>query len=502
MAKGSIPVLVGVGQSVSHWDGKSGAEGAPSPNSLAVEASQKALSDAGVQASAVDVLAVARLTSESTRRPRHPLGQNSNTPGTIARDLGAVPKKAIYAVAGGQSSQQLVNEMASLIHAGEAECVLVTGSEANKTSKAATKLGLALDWTDDDPLEFEDRGPGPMMLNRPEIKHGMVLPAYFYAMFENAMAQQAGETRAAHRKTMATLWAKFAAVARTNPNAQFKQDFDAEFLATPSRENYPFADPFLKWHMAQDAVNLGAATLLMSEEKADELGVPAGKRVYLHGAGEASDVNLSERISLTSSWAMENAIGRALKQAGKTSADMHAFDLYSCFPCAVFSSMAVLGIDHTTDPRPLTVTGGLPFFGGPGNNYSLHAIASMAEHLRQNAGDYGLVLANGGWMSKEAVGIWSTERPSDFTPVEPAATPTQQVDLAETPTTGKLETFTVTYGKSGPEQGIIFARTETGERFIAIASPSALPRLLEDESPIGLAVTATTADEVNTFSFV
>jgi hypothetical protein len=31
------------------------------------------------------------------------------------------------------------------------------------------------------------------------------------------------------------------------------------------------------------------------------------------------------------------------------------------------------------DTRPLTVTGGLPWFGGPGNNYSTHAIATMME---------------------------------------------------------------------------------------------------------------------------
>src|SRR5690606_37393201 len=133
---------------------------------------------------------------------------------------------------------------------------------------------------------------------------------------------------------------------------------------------------------------------------------------------------------------------------------------YSCFPCAVFSSTRALSIDWKTDKRPLTLTGGLPFFGGPGNNYSLHGIAEMVAKLRSDAGAFGLVLANGGWMTKEAVGVYSTAKPASFAPVEPYAKPTEQVTLCAEDCTGKLETFTVTHGKAGPERGIIFARLE------------------------------------------
>ena len=420
MPKGSIPVLVGVGQFTSHWDGTAGPEGAPSPNSLCVTASQTALTDAGVRADAIDTLAVVRIFEDSVPGDNHPHGHNTNLPGTIARDIGASPDRAIYAAVGGQSPQQLANEMAARIHTGEVECALVTGSEANKASKAARKHGVAINWTDGADLAFEDRGMGDMLLSRAEIKHGIIAPAYFYALFENAMAARDGQTRSERRAAMSDLFAKFAAVAADHPHAQFDtSNFDADFLATPSKANYPFADPFLKWHIAQDAVNQGAAMILMSEEKADELGVAQEKRVYLHGGGEASDDYISERPIIDGSWAMGTAINRALTQAGKAPADMAAFDLYSCFPCAVFSSMAVLGIDHETETRPLTVTGGLPFFGGPGNNYSLHGIVSMTEHLRANQGDFGLVLANGGWMTKEAAGVWSTVKPAQFTPAEP-----------------------------------------------------------------------------------
>lgn len=502
MPKGSIPVLVGVGQFTSHWDGTKGADGAPSPKSLCVTASAAALEDAAIPPSAIDTLAVVRIFEDSVPGDNHPHGHNTNLPGTIARDLGAAPERAIYAAVGGQSPQQLANEMAARIHAGEVECALITGSEANKASKAARKHAVAIDWADSSDLAFEDRGMGEMLLSRTEIKHGIIAPAYFYAFFENAMAARDGQTRSERRTAMSSLFAKFAAVAVNNPHSQFDtSNFDADFLATPSKANYPFADPFLKWHIAQDAVNQGAAMILMSEEKADALGVAQDKRVYLHGGGEAGDDYISERPKLDGSWAMETAISRALSQAGKTPADMAAFDLYSCFPCAVFSSMAVLGIDHETETRPLTVTGGLPFFGGPGNNYSLHGIVSMTEHLRANQGEYGLVLANGGWMTKEAVGIWSTEKPSAFAPVEPMAKAPTKVTLTDVPSTGTIETYTVTHGKNGPSGGIVFARTEDGERFIAVAAPEALPRLLEEDSPVGLSISVTTENERNTFVF-
>ena len=368
MAKGAMPVLVGVGQSMSQWDGKSGADGAPSPLSLARDASKAALKDAGVDAGEIDALTFVRIFEDSVPSAPHPHGHNTNLPGTLARDLGASPSKLIYSDVGGQSPQALANEMANRIHAGEFDVALVAGSEANRASKGARKNGVEIDWADDSDLAYEDRGLGGQMLSRPEIKHGLIAPAFFYAMFENAIAAREGRSRSGQREAMAKLFQPFTARAAQNPYSQFPVERSVDFLKTPSPENYEFADPYLKWHIAQDAVNQGAAILVMSEDKADALGVSKEKRVYLHGGGEASDSFISERPMLDGSWAMEQAIGKALDQAGKDSSTMKYFDLYSCFPCAVFSSAQVLDINPFTDKRPLTLTGGLPFFGGPGNN--------------------------------------------------------------------------------------------------------------------------------------
>nr|WP_070958521.1 acetyl-CoA acetyltransferase [Hyphomonas sp. Mor2] len=503
MAKGAIPVLVGVGQAVSHWNGSQPADEAPSPHTLNVDATKAALADAGVSAAEIEIILLARTNDDCYPKPRRPHGANLNYPGTLADEIGARPRELVYNISGGQSSQQSVNEAAARIHSGEADCILLAGAEATKASKAAERKGVKIDWSGASDQAMIDRGVGFDMITQSEIVHGLYRPPWLYAMVENAMAAEQSQTRSERRQVMSVLWEKFAQVARDNPFSQFQPDFDAEFLATPSKANYPFADPFLKWHMAQDAVNQGAALIMMSEEKANALGVAQGKRVYLHGAGEAMEPAFTERPGFTKSWAMEVAINRALDQAKKTVDQIDVFDLYSCFPCAVYSSTAALGIDPLNDPRPLTVTGGLPFSGGPGNNYSMHAIATIADRLRAAPGTFGLVLANGGWLSKESVGVWSTQAPQQFVPVEPMAKRGDDVliEIEESPSGGTLETFTVTHGKQGPALGIILARTPDGKRFIAHAAPDALPRLLEEASPIGLEVTATTEDGVNFFSF-
>lgn len=505
MAKGDLPVLIGAGQSLSQWDGRSGPAGAPSPLSLMTEASKAALADTAAHgiAAAIDTLAVVRIFEDSVGRAAHPHGHNTNLPGTLARDTGIRPERLIYETVGGQSPQALVNEFARRIHEGELDGVLISGSEANRASKGARRYGLEINWADGADAPYEDRGLGPMMLSREEIRHGLIAPAYFYGLFENAIAAREGRTRSGHRRAMAELFQPFSAIAAKNRYSQFPVEHDLAFLSTPSRENYEYADPYLKWFIAQDAVNQGAAAILVSSSKADALGVPDERRVYLHGGGDASDDLISLRPVLDRSWAMDTAIGRALAQAGKTQSDIAHFDLYSCFPSAVFSACAALGLDWKTDRRPLTLTGGLPFFGGPGNNYSLHAIAEMAAILRSNPGTFGLVLANGGWMTKEAAGVYSTSAPRTFTPAHPPAKAGTQVDLAIMPGESVLETFTVTHGKDGPERGIIFARFADGRRAIANSTGgSELAVLRQDESPVGRKVCLTVRDETATFVFV
>ncbi len=505
MKRTYMPVLVGAGQIKQDWTGEGGPVSAPSYVSLAIQAAQKALQDIGpsILSSEIDTITMTRTMEDSSRRIQPQFGRCNNLPRALAKGIGANPKEAIYAHMGGQSPQSLINEMAARIASGECQIALICSTEATGALKTAQRNGHQLDYHSEIEGQLDDRGLGARLLSRPEVKHGLVTPAHLYALFENAYAHRQARDRSAHRQAMGELFSKFTEIAADNPHAQTPIKRTAEFLATPSKDNYPYASPYLKWHMAQDSVNMAAAMILMSDEKADALGIDPEKRIYLHGAGEAEDVFVSERAHLDRSWAMQAALTCALNGARLEIGDISHLDLYSCFPIAVFASLQALELDWRQEPRALTVTGGLPFFGGPGNAYSLHAIASMVERLRRDKEKYGLILANGGWLSKEAAGIYSAKRPGEFRPVKPVQQTSNKLALNLEPSQGKIETFTVIYNRAGPKKGLILARDQNGQRFIdQTEAKDALHRLDQDTSCIGRDVSSRHKDEVNRFEFV
>ncbi len=499
------PVLVGVGQTIKHWDGKDVGD-APSPLSLAADASRNAIADAGANgdmAGLIDVVAFVRLNQESYAQAPAPFGKVDNMPRALARDIGADPRRAIYTPSGGQTPQSLVNEFSEAIFDGEAELVLLTGSEAIRAMKTALRGSLKLDWSGEIGGDFEDRGFGTRMLNEYEIANGMVQPARAYALFENAWRHKKGHTRDQHRALIGDLFAPFTEIAANNPYAQFPEARTPEYLATPSDENFPMADPYLKWHVAQDAVNQGAALILTSVGKAKELGIPQDKWVYLHGYSEAKDRIVTERRDFTVSNAMKATTREAIDTSNISVDDIDHFEIYSCFPCAVLFACEALGIDWRG--KQLTQTGGLPFFGGPGNNYSMHGIAAMVERLRANPGAKGLVLANGGFLTKEAVGVYSTEPQPGWTPIRRKAAQAE-VDAIEpfrvfdTPTSGTVESFVGLYKKKEAYSGLITGLSN-GARFMARVSPDD-PQSLQElvaGDPIGRQVVVEKSERGNLF---
>jgi acetyl-CoA C-acetyltransferase len=155
--------------------------------------------------------------------------------------------------------------------------------------------------------------------------------------------------------------------------------------------------------------------------------------------------------------------------------------------------------------RELTVTGGLPFFGGPGNNYSMHAIASMMALLRARPGAMGLVTANGWYLSKHATGVYSTRAPEPGQPVapaEPARASPDAVPLAlEAAGSATIETYTVVFGRDGgPSRGIVVGRLRDGRRFLA-NTPEApdVAEALAATDAIGLEGVASHSGGVNLF---
>ena len=395
------PVIVGVGQHLHRADSL---DDALSPVDLIVEAVRSAAADTGAAnvISHAQSLRVVQLLSWRYRDPA----------AIVAARLGIEPGETAYTTAGGNTPQTLVNLTATEILDGSLDCAVLMGGEAWRTRMRARRADAVLEW-DKQP---EDVAPtrligSEMKMNHPyELERGVVMPVQVYPMFETALRAHRGETFATHQVRTSELWARFSQVASHNPYAWVRDAKTAEEIRTPSASNRMIGTPYPKLMNSNNDVDMSAAVIMCSVEKARELGIPEDRWVFIHAGADAHDHDfVSNRADLHSSPAIRTA-GRAAMQLAQTNADDFAFvDLYSCFPSAVQIGAEELGFGLDRD---LTVTGGLCFAGGPWNNYVMHAIATMVQRLRDEPGAFGFVSANGGYVTKHAFGIYSTTPPA------------------------------------------------------------------------------------------
>ncbi|MFK7863109.1 MAG: acetyl-CoA acetyltransferase [Pseudohongiellaceae bacterium] len=471
----NTPILVGVGQ---FTEKDVAPELAMSPMDIAAQAAKSAVIDTGCQqlVSQIDTISVTRIFPDSYLNPRvpNPFGRAENPPRAVARRLGANPERAIYGTIGGNTPQKTVNEFAERISRNEIELALLTGSEAINTAQSAIRGGIDLQWQESDEGSLDDRGMGEAMSTEHERAHGITAPTYAYPLFENAIRGQLGHSISEHMLSMGKLFEVFTHVAANNPFSFYGQRRSAQELAEVTAENRMISFPYPKWMNSRDSVNQGAAVIMTSVAKARALDIDPTKWVFLHGCGEANDkIMVTDRVNYHSSPALKLNSKKAFQMAGKTIEDMSFMDIYSCFPSAVEVACEALGLQFN-DNRGLTVTGGLPFFGGPGNNYSMHGIATMVPLLRKEPDKFGLITANGGRLTKHATGIysatptlgsWQRENPADYQ-AEILREPSP--DLALQPSGwGKIETYTVACDRQGPRKGIVVGRLADGRRFLA-----------------------------------
>lgn len=469
------PVLVGAGQ---HTQKNVTPEDAEPPMGLAAAAALAALSAAGAKgdlAAAIDTIVVTRTFSDSTPRRSHDHGRATNPPRSLARRIGADPARAIYSEAGGEVPQRYVNECAAKIAKGEIGTVLLAGGEAIATEKAARRARITLDWQEDVEGELDDRGFGVFFFHPHELAHGIGIPLQTYPLFEQAIRARRGHEVATHLASMGRLFAPFSEVAAGNPFAYFRERRSAAEIATPSEENPFIGFPYTRYMNARDGVDQGAAVVMTSVARARELGIPDENLVYLRGSADLRDKLLvTDRVALDRSPAVRAAGGRALASAGIGIDEVRFLDLYSCFPSAVEVTAEALGIEEGDD-RGLTLTGGLPFFGGPGNNYTMHAIAEAWRRCRDNPGDYALVTGNGGYLTKHSIGVYSARAPDKLWSPPDLSGLQAEIDGADGPALtqkpegrARIESYTVVFGREGPLRGIVIGRLDADDtRFVA-----------------------------------
>ncbi|MBF6464791.1 acetyl-CoA acetyltransferase [Nocardia beijingensis] len=480
------PVLVGAGQVVH----RPGEPGLPGPVELAAESLRRAGADSGVGdrlLRSADLIAAVAPVS----RPYGDLGA------LVAADLGVTPRRTVQSARfGGDAPQRLLNGVAQAIADGRSDVALLTGAEAVYSGTAAARTGTAVDWPDQpdeagpDEIIGSDRGPNSDM----ETAAGLWGPVYFYALMETALRRRLGSSAAAHNERIGALWSRLSEIAARNPYAWQPTAQSAADLVTPAPANRMVSTPYPKLMVANLTVDLGAGLILCSAAAADAAGVPRDRWVFPHAGATATDEwFVSERADMSRSPAIAAAGRAALDAAGIAIDDVAHIDLYSCFPIAVQIAAEELGLPIDDPARPLSVTGGLTFAGGPGNNYTTHSIATLSGILRAEPDAYGLVTALGWYSTKHGVGVYSAEPPERlFRAIEAEVPVARRAPAPGYTGPVTVESYTVAYRKGPapdradePEAVVVSALTPAGTRILVRASDADTLAAFTAGDPLG-----------------
>ena len=456
------------------------------PATLMSEAIRLAVADAGLASLGhVDSVRVVSLLSWRYGNPAL----------VVAERCGLTTDEHAVSTNGGNSPQSLVNRSATQIQAGEMNIAVLTGGESWRTRMRARKEGVELTWhkapADALPVVL---GEELAMSHPGEIDRKIIMPVQVYPMFETAIRAAAGRSPDDHLVHIGELWSRFSKVAADNPNAWSREAKSAEQIRTVSPQNRMIGSPYPKYMNSNNDVDMASALIICSVEKARSLGVPEDRWVFIHSGTDCHEHQfVSNRWSFHQTPAIELGGRVALEIAGMTIDDIDIVDLYSCFPSAVQLGAQSLGLDLD---RQLTRTGGLPFAGGPWNNYVMNAIATMMNDLRDRPGERGLVWGNGGYTTKHAFGVYSTAPPAhgfrhghpqdqiDAMPRRELASPTEAAGNAT------IEAYTVMHSREGlPETAIAACLLADGRRAWGSSTDADLTTAMCDDEWVGRSMT-------------
>jgi acetyl-CoA C-acetyltransferase len=488
------PVIIGAAQVTQ----RGGGDGALDPIALAVQALRLAGEDSGTG----DRLLRKADSARHVATLCWPFGDEA---ALIAEELGASPRETVRSGQfGGDAPQRLVSDTARAIADGQLDVAFISGAEAMATLRDAQRAGGMPDWpqqpagTEPSRVLGDDR-PGS---TASEIAVGLAAPVYNYALLETALRADTGAGAGAHMCSVAELWSRFSEVAARNPHAQVQRAFSADQLLEHTAGNRPVSAPYPKLMTANMQVDQATGLILCSAEAARAAGVPRDRWVFLWaGAYAHEEWFMSERSQLAASPAIRTMGATALARAGVTIDEVAHIDLYSCFPSAVQIAARELGLATDDASRPLTLTGGLTFAGGPGNNYASHSIATLVARLREEPDALGLTTALGWYATKHACGIYSGRPPQrpflDLDANEHLLRPHARRVSSDYEGPATLEAYTVPYDRDGePEAAIVSALAPDGTRVLLRCTDQDMVAAIVDEDPLGQELTVSAPDRI------
>jgi len=485
---GALPVVVGVGQ-VTRRDDDDVA--LAEPLTLVLDAARAAEEDAG-----------ARLLDRIDSIELMPIGAWSydDLAGLVVERLGldAARVRAREHPVGGETPIRALDAAAARIAAGNARVVLLAGAEGTRAVTRARRLGIDLPWT---PPGSRSTIPkrDPALQRAAAVGIGRAI--HCFPLYEHALRAHEGVSLADAQAESGVLWSGLTTIAAANPYAWSRTARDAHALTDVHPDNRMVSFPYPKSLTANPFVNQGAALLMTDADTARALGIPEDRWVHpIGGAGADEPTDPRARSAYHHVPALDVTVRDVQEVTGTTADEYDLVELYSCFPAMPKLTRRALGRDPSA---PISVSGGLSFFGGPGSNYLTHSLAAMVERLRSDGGT-GFVHGVGMFNTKHHA-LVLRDRPRDDGAYP---SPRHDVGASRPPVTDPVPvvedyagratvvTCTVTFDRDGaPESGAVICAGAHGERLAAaVHEPDTLAALTDGTEPVGTEGTVTQGD--------
>jgi acetyl-CoA C-acetyltransferase len=380
----------------------------------------------------------------------------------------------------GVLQQSLIGDACQRIQDGSIETALVVGADTGYRTLRSSVTGIPVS----EDQQTNPYNPDILLSPHEELRHpaelrvGLQMPVGLYAILHSAFQARLGGSLESYLSRIAATSSDLSKIAQHNPQSWKKAFVLPDEIRFPSRGNSMQAFPYTKLHCSNWSVDQAAALIMTSVGKARQLGVPSNKWIFPVVSTESNHMmQVSTRPELDRCLGAKIAGEYALTCAGIDKDELDFTELYSCFPAAIEFFAAELGIPLD---RQLTITGGMPFAGGPYNNYVLQATSRMADLLsdqNQSHGEgarrrTGLISCVSGVLTKQAFAIWSNRPPKnrfssrDLTgSVKRAARPRQ----VSTDFSGHASVagYTTLYEKGTAAKGVIIADVDDGRRVVA-----------------------------------
>ena len=382
----------------------------------------------------------------------------------------------------GVLQQHLINNTCNKIIKGEIRAGLILGGESRAKMIAALKEGIEykemeLSTNPDQYVKAKDD-----LYGEGEAEALGLMAVGYYAVMESAMRKSKNLTLKEHEDYLGSMYADFSEIASKNQYAASDKSISKDQIMLANSDNKPMAYPYNKYHCTSWNVSQASAILICEEGLADQLNISKQKRIYPMASSETNHmIALIQRPSLISSAGLKLASEKINEVVDKHSINLNLIDLYSCFPVAVQQFENVLNLNTKTSR---TITGAMPFAGGPLNNYMLHATVQALLKLRSQSG-HSLITGVSGMMTKQSFCLWSSEYQMPFYHAD-VTKKAQQLDKPIPISNAKhgngiVIGYTVLYEGTKPTSGVFYIEDSQGERKVVTSEDKAVITSMREE---------------------